>query len=618
MARIRAPRIPTLAAMLGALAALVLIAAACAAPAAPPAAQQAAPTVAAAVQKAAPTVAAAVQQAAPTVAAAAKAAAPTAAAAAPTAAAAAGAAAPKTIPLPADAAADQTLRIAWQGFGSQEPLAPWSVRWGGQGVAFSEFLSPFYHDVDFNLKPLLATEMKPNADFTTWTMKLDPRAKWSDGSKLTAKQVKDSWEWVTAPAQKTSNITGYALDNVKGFKDMADGKAQEIAGVVVKDDNTLEFQLNAPDRFLDHKFAIYYLGVVPADKLKADPLYLTKPNPLVNGPYQVTAIDTTGRQVSMARNPNWWGDKPPLDKLELVVAEEQSAFEALVEKGQVDFGYSFADIPTRRKLVERTPGAKELANRLPIGIYSSVHNNVPPLDDINVRKALVHSVDWKELAAASTENTQQAWLGALHPELLDKCYDPKMESYFEYNVDKAKQFLAQSKYGSADKLGKLRVTSNSSGAAQKKAVQILMEYWRKNLGIEDIEFKEQPSGFGPDEKLVNIDRQSIGARPPIDGLWATQFRSSAIHATRFMAGYKNENLDKILAEVGTMDRKDANYCAKINEAMKVFLDDYMWLPLWRQSGDFGIVQPWVKNLGFGPYLSPYGWFGEPYTYVAKK
>ncbi len=609
-------------ALLALVVALTLVALAACSPQQQAAVQQAAPTVAAAVQQAAPTVAAAAQQAAPTVAAAVKAAAPTVAAAAqqvaPTVAAAAGAAAPKAVVLPADAAAEQTLRIAWQGFGSQEPLAPWSVRWGGQGVAFSEFLSPFYHDVDFNLKPLLATEMKPNADFTVWTMKLDPRAKWSDGSKLTAKQVKEGWEWVTAPAQKTSNITGWALDNVKGFKDMADGKAQEIAGITVKDDNTLEFQLNAPDRFLDHKFAIYWLGVVPAEKLKADPQYLTKPNPLVNGPYQVTAIDTTGRQVTMSRNPNWWGDKGPLDKLELVVAEEQSAFEALVEKGQVDFGYSFADIPTRRKLVERTPGAKELANRLPIGIYSSVHNNVPPLDDINVRKALVHSVDWKELAAASTENTQQAWLGALHPELLDKCYDPKMESYFEYNVDKAKQFLAQSKYGSADKLGKLRVTSNSSGAAQKKAVQILMEYWRKNLGIEDIEFKEQPSGFGPDEKLVNIDRQSISARPPIDSLWATQFRSSAIHATRFMAGYKNENLDKILAEVGTMDRKDPNYCAKINEAMKIFLDDYMWLPLWRQSGDFGIVQPWVKNLGFSPYLSPYGWFNEPYTYIAKK
>src|SRR5207302_9073499 len=36
--------------------------------------------------------------------------------------------------LPADAAPQQTLRMVIGGFGSQEPLAPWSVRWGGQDV----------------------------------------------------------------------------------------------------------------------------------------------------------------------------------------------------------------------------------------------------------------------------------------------------------------------------------------------------------------------------------------------------------------------------------------------------------------------------------------------------
>ena len=319
----------------------------------------------------------------------------------------------------------------------------------------------------------------------------------------------------------------------------------------------------------------------------------------------------------MSRNPNWWGPKPLLDRLELIVAEEPSAWELLVEKGQVDFAYSFADIPTRRKLIARTPGAKELANKLPIGIYSSFHWNVAPNDDINVRKALIHAIDFKELAAAATEGTQQAWMAATHPELLDKCYDPANEKYFEFNPQKAKEELAASKYGSVEKLGKLRVSSNSSGAAQKKALQIIMEMWRTNLGITDVEFKEQPSGFGPDEKLLNVDRQSISARPPIDSLWITQFASNAIHATRFMGGYKNDKLDAMLKEIATLDRKDPNYCKKINEAEKTFLDDYMLIPLWRQSGDFGIVQPWVKNLNFSPYLAPYGWFGEPYAYIAK-
>jgi len=350
-----------------------------------------------------------------------------------------------------------------------------------------------YHDVDFNVKPLLAKSITPNADFTVWTIKVDPRAKWSDGKKVTAKDMKDSWEWVTAPAQKTSSNTAWALSGAKGFQDMADGKAQEITGLVVKDDETLEVQMLAPDRYLDHKFAIYWLGVVPADKLKADAQYLTKPNPLVNGPYQVTSIDTTGRQVVMNRNPQWWGDKPLLDRIELIVAEDASAWELLVEKGQVDFGYTFADFASRQKLVERTPGAKVLPNKLPLGIYSSFHTGVAPNDDLNVRKALIHAIDFKTLATAATEGTQQPWMAATHPDLLDKCYDPANETtYFSFDPAKAKQEIAASKYGSVDKLGKIRVSSNSSGAAQKKALQIIMEMWRTNLGITDVEFKEQP------------------------------------------------------------------------------------------------------------------------------
>ena len=524
--------------------------------------------------------------------------------------------------LPADAAPQdkQVLKIAWQGFGSQEPLAPWSVRWGGQAVSINEFLTPVYHDVEFNARPLLAESVKPSADRKTWTITVNAKAMWSDGTPVTAQDFKDAWEWITLPAQKTSNITGYALSDAKGFKDVADGKATDITGLVVKDARTLEIQLNNPDAYLDHKMSIYWLGVVPAKELKADPNYLTKPNPRVNGPYQVTSIDATGRNVVMSRNPKWWGEKPIFERLELVVAEELAAFEALVEKGQVDFAYSFGDINARQKLAARTPGARVERNLLPFGIYSVFHWNVPPVDDLNVRKALIHSVNFKELAAAATEGTQKEWLGLLHPELQLGCYNPEHEKYFEFNVAKAKEYLAASKYKTAEGLGKIRVTSNSTGAAQKKGVQIIMEMWRTNLGITDVEFKEQPSGFGPDENKVVLDRQSIGARPPNDQVWmAVNMKSTQIHATRFMAGYKNETLDKQVEEIGAMDPKDPQLCAKIRAAEKTFLEDYMLLPLWRQSGDFAIAQPWVKNVKLNPYLAPIGWFGGglPQGYVTK-
>lgn len=519
--------------------------------------------------------------------------------------------------LPADAAAQQTLRMVIGGFGSQEPLAPWSVRWGGQDVGAYEFLSPVYHDVDFNIRPLLAKSITPNADFTVWTIALDPRAVWSDGAKVTAKQVKEAWEWVTLPDQKTANISGFALSDAKGFKDVADGKAQEITGLVVKDDVTLEVQLNGSDRFLDHKFGIYYMGVVPVDKIKADPQYLTKPNPVVNGPYQVTQVDATGRQIVLTPNPKWWGDKPIIQRIEVTIAEEASSLEVLVEKGQADFAYSFADIASRRALIARAPGATEVAYKLPVGIYASFHWNVPPADDINVRKALMHSIDFASLNEVATDNTGKVWFGVSPPGMLNNCFNAENQSYFKFDPAKAKEELAASKYGSAEKLGKLRITPNTTGVPQNKAFQIMQEMWRTNLGITDVDLKPQPAGFGADEKLINVDRQSIASRPPDEGLWIAQFKSSGIHATRFMAGYKNDALDKVADQITAMDRKDANFCKTVQGAEKLLLDDYMLIPLWRTEGDFGIVQSWTKNLKINPWLVPYGFFEAPFAYVAK-
>jgi peptide/nickel transport system substrate-binding protein len=411
------------------------------------------------------------------------------------------------------------------------------------------------------------------------------------------------------------------IGGLKGYADVSGGKAKEITGLVAKDDGTLEMTLADSDPFFDTKLAHFGVGVLPVEKLKADPQYLTKPMPLVNGPFQVTSIDATGRQVVMKQNPKWWGVKPLLQEIDLIVAEEQTAFEALVQKGQVDFAYTFAGTVVTRDLEKRSPGTTELATKLPGGIYSAFHQGVPPNDDLNVRKGLIHAIDFKALGTAATDGTQQPWLAFLHPELKIGCYNKEVETtYFKFDVAQAKQEIAASKYGSVDKFPKMRVSSNSTGASQQKAVQIIMEMWRTNLGITNIEFQTQPSGFGPDEKNLNVDRQSIAARPPDDGLFITQLMSNQIHAVRFMGGYKNETLDKMLTPIISMDRKDPNFCKAVQAAEKTFLDDYMWIPLWRISGDFGLVQPWVKNLGFGPYLVPYGWFDSPQTYItnAKK
>src|SRR5262249_19510565 len=156
------------------------------------------------------------------------------------------------------------------------------------------------------------------------------------------------------------------------------------------------------------------------------------------------------------------------------------------------------DIATRRKLVARTPGASELAYKLPVGIYASFHWNVPPVVDINVRKALMHAIDFNSLVDVATDSTGSVWFGVSPPCLLNSCFNPENAKYFQFDPAKAMQELQASKYGSAEKLGKLRITPNTTGVPQNKAFQIMQEMWRTNLGITDVDLKPQPAGFGAD------------------------------------------------------------------------------------------------------------------------
>ena len=92
-----------------------------------------------------------------------------------------------TTPVPtvagSDLAADQTLRYVTRGFSRLDPANE-----SGFGRPFiSHMWMPlFLRDDKHNLQPWLATGYEVNADGTVYTVKINPKAVWSDGSPVTA------------------------------------------------------------------------------------------------------------------------------------------------------------------------------------------------------------------------------------------------------------------------------------------------------------------------------------------------------------------------------------------------------------------------------------------------
>ena len=87
-------------------------------------------------------------------------------------------------------------------------------------------------DENKNLQPGVFSNWKSNSDFTKWIFNIDPRAKFSDGSKLTAQDAKDTWEAMANPDSRNGRIVGY-IGNVKGF----DAARKKQTSVIIANKN---------------------------------------------------------------------------------------------------------------------------------------------------------------------------------------------------------------------------------------------------------------------------------------------------------------------------------------------------------------------------------------------
>src|SRR5262249_4373868 len=91
-----------------------------------------------------------------------------------------------------DMAADQTIRYVTRGFSRLDPASE-----GGFGrVIISHMCMPqSSRDTDGQLQPWWETCHESKPDGTVYTVHLNPKAVWSDGSPVKAQEAKDYWTY---------------------------------------------------------------------------------------------------------------------------------------------------------------------------------------------------------------------------------------------------------------------------------------------------------------------------------------------------------------------------------------------------------------------------------------
>ena len=502
--------------------------------------------------------------------------------------------------LPADGLAEaQTFR-----FGFDPPLIHFDP---AQEAGYARWIIPLVFTPLFQFQgagndpsdvlPGLCLSYDVSEDGLAYTLHVDPAAVWTDGSKVTASDLKGWMEYISSPANPGPYKT--TLDGVAGYAEVNAGEAEEMSGLVAVDDETLTIELaQANPLFPIAVLFEYRLGGTKPDVAKANPEGWWLDNPPSNGPFMIDSLDFDANEYSFVPNPAWWRAAPTISRIEAFGGVDQQTLMLMFENGQVDAMFVFGEEAIQMEInhpeaVQPMPGAGGM-------FFWALNVNLEPTNDLNVRKALRHAVDVPGIAQAVYQGQRTAGRGPIwQQDIVGSRFDEieGLHEFFTFDPALATQELAESSYGAAASLPVLNITTGGTASDKVRATEIMVEMWRTNLGVNSIDIREAPDAFGDQlpAETVNVLRISGGGIPDAAQLLKNFAYSTSALPLQFMGGYSNPELDTLIDTAYFMDRADPAYVEAVHEIEDLYLNDYTYVPLMVDPYSY-YVQPWVKNV----------------------
>ncbi len=227
--------------------------------------------------------------------------------------------------------------------------------------------------------PSLAESWTVSQDGKTYTFKLRKGVKFHDGSEMTSKDVKASYDKIIFPPP--------------GVGSTRKGQYAVVEKVEAPDPLTVVFRLKNPSGSFIASLLSPYNFIYKADILAKDMNWYEK-NVMGTGPF--TFVEhVKGSHVVGKKNPNYWDKgKPYLDGFRAVFMRESAAQVAAVrgERAHIQFR-SFT--PKDRDNLKAALGDKITVQESPWDciLLGSINHEKKPFDDKRVRRALTLALD---------------------------------------------------------------------------------------------------------------------------------------------------------------------------------------------------------------------------------
>jgi oligopeptide transport system substrate-binding protein len=467
--------------------------------------------------------------------------------------------------------------------------------------------------IDGTIRGEVAESWDVSEDGLTFTFHLNPNAKFSDGSPITAEDVEFSLVSLLDPNGPADALYRSPYRDIAGYQEFTDGKAEGISGIQVIDEKTISITLTKPLVFFPSTLGFWQARIVSKKNVTEGGEEWWR-MPVNSGMFKVTRFDFGERNyIELEPNEHYvLGPQPKLKKIivERVTDPGTRLTRYLNNETNVLYYPEPADVAAALRGGELQD--QLLGNVIAGTFFFYFRHDRPPFDDLKVRQAFVMALDRAKLSRSVLEGTLFP-LDSLIPRGTE-CHQAE-DHQLSYDPNRARQLLVESKYAGNLPLVRFQV-SEVLGAPTigrwTRVATAMAAMWQEELNLsvqlqtKEFEFEDTKEG------AAQIFRSS---RSPLvlDGA-ALTFWFGEGQSTADMMKYSNPEVQKLLAEAD-VEKDAAKRCEMYQQADKMLLEDGVFAAAWGIA-NWAFAKPEVRGISTKTRWQFY--LSIPQTYVATQ
>lgn len=407
--------------------------------------------------------------------------------------------------------------------------------------------------------PSLATHWQISDDKMTFRFRINPNARFSDGTPVTSQDVVASYDFLMDKGLQAPHLQIFY-----GRLERPVAESKYIVRVKAKQLDWRNFlAFGGMDIFPAH-----VLKDVTGERYLKEYNYKLLPG---SGPYIIREADIVkGQSITVRRRTDYWGEKARanvglgnFDAIRFVVVRDENLAFEMFKKGELDLYF----VNSARRWVQETDfdnvkrgliQKRKIYNHEPRGFAGFAYNTRrAPFDDLRVRKALTLLLDRRKLIEKIMFNQYEP----LNSYYAGGPYENPDNPKNEYNPEEALRLLAEAGWKSRDSQGRL--------VKDGKPLQFELLYTSQTFEPHLTVYQEdlRRVGITVNLRLVNaetqfqlinqrrfeVTHQGWGAGsifPHPDTIWISKLAD--LENTNNITGFKDPRVDELAENYGKM------------------------------------------------------------------